>query len=75
MLTRAYVFAEKVLDINYKNVIVRTIAVAIKDLDLSIGPKSVGVVNSSKPLGSLLQHLIVDNIALIAYNNIEEGGR
>lgn len=73
MLARADIFAEKVLDVNYRNAIFRTMAVAMKDSDLSMGPESVGVVYSGTPLGSLLRRLIVDNIASVAYNETEEG--
>ena len=71
-LARAYVFAEKILDAKHKNAIVRTVTVAMKDSDWSMGPESVGVVYSGTPPGSLLRRLIADNIASIAYDDTEK---
>jgi hypothetical protein len=73
LLTRAYVFAEKILDVRYKNAVVKTVAVAMADSAWSMGPESVGIVYSGTPPGSLLRRLIADNIASIAYDDTEEG--
>jgi hypothetical protein len=73
LLARAYIFAEKILDMKYKNAVVRTVAVAMKDSDWSMGPESVGVVYNGTPPNSLLRRLIADNIASIAYDDTEEG--
>lgn len=72
LLARAYVFAEKILDMKYKNFVVRTVALAMKDSDWSMGPESVGVVYNHTPPNSLLRRLIADNFASIAHDDTEE---
>lgn len=72
-LARAYVFREKVLDVKYKDAIVRTVAATMTDSKWSMGPESVGIFYSGTPSGSILRRSIAENIASIAYDETEKG--
>ncbi|KAF2993354.1 hypothetical protein E8E13_001164 [Curvularia kusanoi] len=74
-LARAYVLGEKIIDVKYKNAVVRAVVVAMTDSDWSMGPESVGLVYSGTPPGSPLRRLIVENFARIAHDDSEEGVR
>jgi hypothetical protein len=73
MLAEAYVFGEKIVDIKYKNAVVKTMLAAIQSAEWNLGPKSVDIIYKGTPSTSPLRRLVADKVAHWAHDDSEEG--
>ncbi|KAI4657952.1 uncharacterized protein J4E78_006342 [Alternaria triticimaculans] len=73
-LARAYVFAERIMDVKYKNALFQAIYTAQNKFGLCMGNESVKIVYDGTPSGSPLRRLIAADVAHKAYDDLKEGG-
>jgi hypothetical protein len=73
MLAEAYVFGEKIVDVRYKNAIVRATAAARDSSKWNMGPESVGIVYDGTPPGSPLRRMIAESLARLAHDDAKKG--
>lgn len=62
-LAEAYVLAERIIDVGYKNAVLKTIIAAKKSSTWNMGPESVKIVYKGTPPTSPLRRLIANSIA------------
>jgi hypothetical protein len=73
LLAEAYVFGEKIIDVKYKNEVLKTVFKAKKSSDWNMGPESVKIIYGGTPAGSPLRRLVADSIAHKAHDDSQEG--
>ena len=73
MLANAYVFGEKIVDVRYKNAILRAAAAAKKSSKWNMGPESVAIVYDGTPPGSSFRRMIAESMACLAHDDAEKG--
>lgn len=69
MLAEAYVFGEKVVDVKYKNVVMRTVLAARESSGWYPGLSSVRIIYRGTPSTSPLRRFIADNVACHSYDD------
>jgi hypothetical protein len=73
MLAEAYVFGEKIIDVRYKNAVVRAVAAAKNSSKWNMGPESVRIVYDGTPPGSPLRRMIAESLARLAHDDAKKG--
>ena len=73
LLAEAYVFGEKIVDIKYKNKVMKTIVAARESAVWNMGPESVNIIYEGTPSESPLRRLIAERLAHEAYDDSELG--
>ncbi|KAI4712710.1 hypothetical protein J4E89_002979 [Alternaria sp. Ai002NY15] len=73
LLAQAYVFGEKMMDLKYKNVVMKVIYGLVGVFRKSMGSESVRILYDGTPSGSPLRRFIAENIAHKAWDDSEKG--
>ncbi|PVH95548.1 hypothetical protein DM02DRAFT_477908, partial [Periconia macrospinosa] len=68
-LAESYVYGEQILDIDYKNAVMKAIFETQKKFNWNMGPASVRIVYEGTPSVSPLRRLIAERIARSAYDD------
>ena len=73
LLADAYVFGEKIIDLRYKEAVMKAIFATLKSYNWNMGPESVNVIYEGTPPGSPLRRFIAESIAYKAFVDSNEG--
>lgn len=74
ILAEAYVFGEKIIDVKYKNAVVKTMLAAVHSSRQYPGHNSVNIIYKGTPSASPLRRFIADSVAFAAYDDLIQGG-
>ena len=72
LLAQAYVFGEKMMDVKYKNAVLKAIYGLTNAFSKSMGSKSVCILYDGTPSGSPLRRFIAENTAHKAWHDSEK---
>jgi hypothetical protein len=72
LLAEAYVFGEKIVDMEYKNAVMRTVIAAIMSSEWFPGLNSIHVIYKCTPSTSPLRRLVADIVACYSYDDSEK---
>ncbi|KAH8730391.1 hypothetical protein GQ44DRAFT_644387 [Phaeosphaeriaceae sp. PMI808] len=72
-LAEAYVFGEKIVDVKYKNTVLKTVLVAKRSYNWNLGPGSVNIIYKGTSSNSPLRRLFAESVAYQARDDSEEG--
>ncbi|KAI4907236.1 hypothetical protein J4E90_009738 [Alternaria incomplexa] len=73
LLADAYVFGEKIIDLQYKEAVMKAIFATLKSYNWNMGPESVNIIYEGTPPGSQLRRFIAERIAYEAFVDSDEG--
>jgi hypothetical protein len=73
VLAEAYVFGEKIVDVQYKNAVAKAIRAAMESSRWNMGPNSVNIIYMGTPSTSPLRRLVADSVACLAFDDSDKG--